>query len=90
MAFGILRLTFFFLHQYLSSFRTDSYTDGSIYSEKKMHWGLPFEKGHSNYPGRISYSTTRKSEPQEGPESQGEGLKWLFVHWAGHSLSNHP
>lgn len=41
----------FFLHQYLSSFRTDSHTDGSIHSEKEMQWGLPFEKGHSNYPG---------------------------------------
>lgn len=42
-----------------------------------MQWGLPFEKGHSNYPGRISYSTTRKSEAQEGPESQGERFKFL-------------
>lgn len=42
-----------------------------------MQWGLPFEKGHSNYPDRISYSTTRKYEAQEGPECQGEGLKFL-------------
>lgn len=32
--------------------------------------GLPFEKGHSNYPGKISHSTMRKAEAQEGPESQ--------------------